>query len=87
MRVTMKQHTIRGIPPEVEKAIAEEARKKGLSYNKALISLLRKAVGCEEKRKEHHDLDEFCGIWAQSPELDVTPFLEEQRRIDESLWK
>ncbi len=83
----MKQLTIRGIPSEIEKTIKEEARKKGLSYNKALISLLKKAVGAERESRVYHDLDEFCGIWVNDNEPTLEHSLQEQRTIDESLWK
>ncbi|MGV8123012.1 MAG: hypothetical protein AB2L14_24895 [Candidatus Xenobiia bacterium LiM19] len=83
----MKQRTIRGIPSEVENTIMEEARKKGISYNKALISLLKKAVGTEKGRRVYHDLDEFCGIWMNDNDSALEKSLQEQRAIDESLWK
>lgn len=70
----MKQITLRDIPYEIEKLIKREAEKKGLSLNKAFLSLLEKATDIKAKEKKkraiHHDLDHLrrldkrrcCGI-------------------------
>ena len=87
----MKQITLRGIPVEIERMIKREAQKKGLSLNKAFISLLEKATGTKEKAQEkrslHHDLDHFCGIWTKREAEEFTKNVEFQRKIDEDLWK
>jgi hypothetical protein len=44
----MKQITLRSIPEKVKKKIKKEAERKGVSMNKAIISLLEKAG--EDKR-------------------------------------
>ena len=41
----MKQFTVRDVPPEIESRIIKEAEEKGISLNRAIISLLEKAVG------------------------------------------
>jgi len=41
----MKQITIRGISGKVERIVRRQAREKGLSLNKTLVSLLEKSVG------------------------------------------
>ena len=40
----MKQLTIRGIPDELENIIRKEAAEKGVSLNKALVSLAVKSI-------------------------------------------
>lgn len=87
----MKQITLRGIPVEIEKMIKREAERKGMSLNKAFVSILEKATGTkgkEQKRKSlHHDLDHLCGIWTKREAEEFTKTVEFQRRIDEGLWK
>ena len=87
----MKQITLRGIPVDIEKMIKREAERKGLSLNKAFISLLEKAADTKEKvqkRKSlHHDLDHLCGIWTRREAEEFTKNVELQRAIDEDLWK
>jgi hypothetical protein len=89
--IHLKQITLRGIPVEIEKMIKREAERKGLSLNKAFISVLEKATGTKEKvQKEkalHHDLDHLCGIWTKREVDEFAENLEFQRTIDEDLWK
>ena len=87
----MKQITLRGIPTDIERMIKTEAERKGLSLNKAFISLLEKATGAKEKAQKkkslHHDLDHLCGIWTKREAEEFTKNVEFQRTIDEDLWK
>lgn len=87
----MKQITLRGIPVEIERMIKKEAERKGLSLNKAFISLVEKATGTKEKMQKrksmHHDLDHLCGIWKKRDAEEFTKNVEFQRTIDEGLWK
>ena len=86
----MKQITLRGIPVEIERMIRKEAERKGVSLNKAFISLLEKTTGTKEKAKKkflHRDLDRLCGIWTKREAEEFTKNVEFQKRIDEDLWK
>jgi len=87
----LKQITLRGIPVEIERMIKKEAERKGLSLNKAFISLVEKATGTKEKMQKrksmHHDLDHLCGIWTKRDVEEFTKNVEFQRTIDEGLWK
>ena len=87
----MRQLTLRGIPVEIERMIKKEAERKGLSLNKAFISLVEKATGTKEKMQKrksmHHDLDHLCGIWTKRDAEEFNQNLEYQRTIDEGLWK
>jgi hypothetical protein len=90
--IHLKQITLRGIPVEVERIIKREAERKGLSLNKAFISLLEKTIGTRQKaqtRKSvpHHDLDHLCGIWTKREAEEFIKNVEFQRTIDEDLWK
>ena len=87
----MKQITLRGIPVDIERMIKREADRKGLSLNKAFISLLEKTTGTKEKAQKrkflHHDLDHLCGIWTKREADEFIKNVEFQRTIDEDLWK
>jgi hypothetical protein len=89
--IHLKQITLRGIPVEIERMIKKEAERKGLSLNKAFISLVEKATGTKEKMQKrksmHHDLDHLCGIWTKRDAEEFTKNVEYQRTIDEGLWK
>ncbi|MBI4744822.1 MAG: hypothetical protein HY776_08440 [Actinobacteria bacterium] len=87
----MKQITIRGISPEIKKIVENEAKRKGISLNKAFISLLERTTGVKGKvnrRKTlYHDLDHLAGVWTKEEASMFKKNLEIQRKIDESLWK
>jgi len=86
----MNQITVRGIPPEVEKAIIEESKRRSFSLNKAIVSLLKKAAGIHEEPKErqvYHDLDELFGTWSKEDSERFELSIKDQEQIDEEVWK
>ena len=87
----MKQITVRGVPVEVEKMIKREAESKGLSLNKAFLSLLGKTTGAKGKSQRknlmHHDLDHLCGVWTKREAEEFIKAVAFQRTTDEDLWK
>ncbi len=88
---TLKQITLRGIPDKIEKIIKKEAEKKGISLNKAFISVLEQAAGTKaggkKKKTLYHDLDHLFGAWSREEAKSFQENLELQRGIDEDLWK
>ena len=85
----MRQYTVRGVPPEIEKKIAEEARRKGVSLNRALVSLLERVAGSSGAtalREPYGDLDELFGVWVPAEYSRVEKSLRDQREIDKELW-
>ncbi|MEI9479111.1 MAG: hypothetical protein WCO26_21415 [Deltaproteobacteria bacterium] len=88
----MKQITLRGIPEDIEKKAKKEADSKGLSLNKAFLSLLKGSAGMSLKAKKrnktlNHDLDHLSGKWTKEEAETFDRNLGLQRRIDEDLWK
>jgi hypothetical protein len=87
----MKQITIRGIPEVVEKAVRKEADRRGVSLNKAIISLLERAAGTKaldkQKRILRHDLDHLAGMWSREEAASFDKILKYQRKVDAELWK
>ncbi|PIV84705.1 MAG: hypothetical protein COW52_06150 [Nitrospirae bacterium CG17_big_fil_post_rev_8_21_14_2_50_50_9] len=85
----MKQITLRGIPEKVKKAVQKEAERKGLSLNRAFISLLSRTVSgtAREKKVIHHDLDHLAGLWSREESTAFDKYLGIQRKVDEELWK
>jgi hypothetical protein len=87
----LKQITLRGIPNELERRIKKEAQRKGLSLNKAFISLLEKEAGLKGKNKKketfYHELDHLSGIWTGEEAETFKRSLEFQRKIEDDLWK
>ncbi len=87
----MKQITIRGIPDDVKKTVRKEAAQKGVSLNKAIISLLERAAGTKapekNKRVLYHDLDHLAGLWSREEAASFDKTLKAQRKVDAELWK
>ena len=87
----MKQITIRRIPDEVKKTVQKEAAQKGVSLNKAIISLLERAMGSKapEKKKRvlYNDLDHLAGLWSREEAAEFDKNLKAQRNVDAELWK
>jgi len=87
----MKAVTLRGLPPDIADAIRKEANRKGMSLNKAVISLLANRMGVREKKKSrqtrHHELDDLAGSWSKKEAAEFDKSLAAQRTIDLDLWK
>ena len=86
----MKQITLRSIPENVKKTVKKEAERKGVSLNKAIISLLERAAGAkvpEEKKVLYHDLDHLAGLWSREEAASFDKTLKAQRKVDVELWK
>ena len=71
--------------------VKKEAQRKGLSLNKAFISLLEKEAGLRAKNKNkktlYHELDHLSGIWTGGEAETFKRNLEFQRKIEEDLWE
>ena len=82
--------TLRDIPANVEKVLAERAEREGLSLNRTVIKMLEEAAGLrpdEVKPKVNHDFDEFVGVWSEEEADEFDHNLAGQRQIDWELWK
>lgn len=85
----MKTLTIRGIDPDLDRAIKARASQNNLSANQWIIQALKKVTGTgkEPVFKKHHDLDALAGGWTKE---DAAAFRRNTKifeRIDEDLWK
>jgi hypothetical protein len=76
------QYTIRGVPPEVDRALRLRARQRKLSLNQLLVDELTAATVGARKRA---DLRDVVGKWVPDPDFDK--ILAAQRKIDPEKWK
>ena len=81
----MSQYTLRGVPPDLDRAIRKRAAETGASVNQASLDLLRHGL---EQTRLHYDLDFVSGSWVSDGDQDQAfdAALREQRQIDSSLW-
>jgi hypothetical protein len=78
------QYTIRRVPPAVDRALRERARRIGRSLNEVAVQALTQGAG-QAADVVYADLDGFFGSWVADPEVDRA--LADQRRVDKDLWK
>lgn len=86
----MKQLTIRGFDPRLERKIRQLARAEGISLNKAVLRLLRKGAGLVEEGPGEDtvgdSLDHLIGTWTPAETAEFEDALGDLSEIDESLW-
>jgi hypothetical protein len=76
------QYTVRGIPPEVDRALRRKAEQRKESLNQIIIDELTTATIGGRKRA---DFDDLVGRWTPDPEFDE--IVASQRQIDPNQWK
>jgi hypothetical protein len=80
--------TVRNLPPAVARAVRERARRRRISLNKAVVSLLEEATGAGASGSAlHHDLDHLAGTWSEAEYRRIVEASKEQRTIDPEMWK
>ena len=86
----MKQLTIRGVDSKLHHDLKAEADRRGLSINRYVLSVLRTALGIDNRNQrtpiQYHDLDHLAGTWTEADVAEFERQLAAQRTIDEDLW-
>ncbi len=87
----MKQITIRGFGPELERLVRELADREGISLNQAVLRLLRKGAGLERPKAAENvvgsSLDDLIGTWSDEEAQEIMEAVQDFETIDESLWR
>jgi plasmid stability protein len=76
------EYTIRGVPPDVDRALRRRAAQRKQSLNDTVIEELRAAMLSSSKRADFGDL---VGRWTPDPAFDEA--ISAQRQIDPDKWK
>lgn len=79
------QYSVRGIPPEVDRAIRARAKELGKSLNEVTLLALAEGVGLGSERVVRRDLTGIAGTWRREPSVERA--LAAQDEVDEALWK
>jgi hypothetical protein len=89
--IAMKQLSLRGFDPELEKRIREMAKKEGISLNRATLRLLRNGAGLDDTGRAEsivgNSLDHLIGKWSSKEEKEFLRSIEPLEQIDRSFWK
>ena len=82
----MKTMTIRHVSAELASALEAEKRRRGLSLNRTVLSLMQEALGISNGRGRSNGLRRLAGSWSEDEfrrfEAAMAPFEE----IEEDLW-
>jgi plasmid stability protein len=79
------QYTLRNVPPELDRALREKARREGRSLNDVAIEALRRMMEVGPGAVRQRDLADIVGTLQEDPALDAD--LSAQRQIDSDVWK
>lgn len=85
MQKNAKQYTVRQIPRELDRRLRNLARQRGMSLNAFIVESLARQADLAPEQARYHDLDDLIGKWVHDDELEAA--LQDQRRIDEDMWK
>jgi plasmid stability protein len=78
-----KQLTIRGVPDEVAERLQSLSRARHQSVNSTVLEILTSAVDVSRRRRR---LERYA-TWTQEDLNEFQKALDDQRRIDEDLWR
>lgn len=87
--VKVKSITIHNLDDSLEAMIAERARKEGLSLNKTVKLLLRKALGLDPAggTEKKGDFSELCGVWSKGEKAEFDRSTKDLRRVEQRDWQ
>lgn len=89
--VALKQLTVRGFDPELERQLRLEARTGGMSLNQAALRLLRRGAGLGRERAAADEvgpaLDHLIGTWSEADARSLLQATAVFERVDEEFWK
>lgn len=87
----MKSLLLRGLDKNLYNEIKKRSQEESISMNRFIISILSSRLGFSEKnnkaRIKYDDLKSLFGRWDNRQYTEINNAINEQRRIDEDLWK
>ena len=79
--------TVHGLSDELDRKLAERARREGVSKNRLVKELLARALGLATPDLENDDYREFVGLWSQAEKEAFDRRQASNRRIDQEEWR
>lgn len=86
-RPTPKHLSIRGVSPELAKALEAERRRAGVSLNQTVLALLQRALGISRGEPPTNGLERHAGGWSARDLAEFEKATACFEQIDEDLWK
>jgi len=79
------QYTIRNLPGRLDELIRRRAKEEGKSLNTVAVEALMEAFGLRGSVEPNRDVAELVGSWVEDAAVDEA--LEEQRGVDDEMWR
>jgi hypothetical protein len=76
---------MRRVPPALDTAIRQRARREGKSLNEVALSALAAGLGVDGTRLVKRDMSDIVGTWRRDAATEAA--LAAQDRVDHGLWK
>jgi hypothetical protein len=83
----MSSITIHDIGSELDRRLADEAKRRNTSKNRLVKELLAGALGLPVAGRYSDDYREFCGIWAAEDLAEFDAAQADNRHVDEADWR
>ena len=83
----MASITIHAIDSELDRRLAEEARRRKTSKNRLVKELLARSLGLPVEGKMSDDYREFCGLWTAEEHAEFAARQADNSRIDPVDWQ
>lgn len=83
----MKSLTIHNIETDLVSAIENLSKASGLSQNKVVKKLLRRALGMEGPKAPPQDFSAFCGLWSNEEAEAFHEAVKSLEGIDKDPWQ
>ena len=83
----MKSITIHNLEDSLDSLIREKAKKQGLSLNKTIQLLLKKALGLSTSPTENNDFLDFVGVWSKNDEKIFNKNIQSLNEINKLDWE
>ena len=83
----MKTMTIRKVPTELAAALETEKRRRGLSLNRTVLSLIEEALGISEGKARSNGLRRLAGTWNEEEFRRFEEAIAPLGEIDGDLWR
>jgi hypothetical protein len=84
------QITLRGLEPRLLAEVQRLARSKGVSMNKAALSILKQGAGIDESSETAcigKAVDRFVGSWTKVEAQQFSKSIRSLEQVDKEFWK
>lgn len=78
------QYTIRNVPPDLDRALKQRAKRLGKSVNELALEALAHSVALPTRRRR---LRPMPGAWSRREAERFDELLDRDRKIDPELWE